>query len=155
MAIKENNLIVYQDLLDYVHNNIKRKCQNIDEFSPTVPNSLKNGYKWDISRQNVALPTGGSNNNYVYTNFSFYIRGEVKDSLLKVVPMSLVKLQLNNFLSSRGIATKPNEYVSFKSIMNFYNNVSAFLATKLVFVSNSYINESFIFYNNSIWLNIS
>jgi hypothetical protein len=148
MTIATNQVIVYQDLLDFVLTNLKAKCSNIDTFASNVPVSLRNGSSY------VLASTPGGKGTVTAT-------GTVNDSLLVTVPTATVEQQLNDFLIARGIKNKPDRVVAFKDIMNFYNNIASFLATKLMFVSNSFGSGTFIFYNSannsypSVNLNVS
>ena len=137
MAIAQNNEIRYQELIDFVLNLIKTKCSNVDNLAPELPDAFKNGVKFVIASQYFpASGRMGAHTNYAY--------GTVSDETLNVVPLSTVRSQLEEFLSSRGILTKSREIVSYKSIMNFYNNVSSFLATKLIMVTNSFNSGDYI-----------
>ena len=148
MTIATNQVIVYQDLLDFVLTNLKAKCSNIDTFASNVPVSLRNGSSYVLA----STPVG---------NGTVTATGTVNDSLLVTVPTATVEQQLNDFLIARGIKNKPDRVVAFKDIMNFYNNIASFLATKLMFVSNSFGSGTFIFYNSannsypSVNLNVS
>ena len=136
MTIATNQVIVYQDLLDFVLANLKAKCSNIDTFASNVPVSLRNGSSY------VLASTPGGNGTVTAT-------GTVNDGLLVTVSSATVEQQLNDFLVARGIKNKPDRVVAFKDIMNFYNNIASFLATKLMFVSNSFGSGTFIFYNSA------
>ena len=148
MTIATNQVIVYQDLLDFVLTNLKAKCSNIDTFASNVPVSLRNGSSYVLASTPVRKGTVTAT-------------GTVNDSLLVTVPTATVEQQLNDFLIARGIKNKPDRVVAFKDIMNFYNNIASFLATKLMFVSNSFGSGTFIFYNSannsypSVNLNVS
>jgi hypothetical protein len=144
MALVKDDLIVYQDLLDKTLDMIKSKCSNIDAFASGVPSTLKNGTTWTLASGTVGHNVNGST-----TNHTLSTTATVSDSLLVTVPASTVKSQLQSFLTSRGIATKPDDIVSFKGIMNYYANISAFLSAKLMFVANSFSSGTFVFYNSS------
>ena len=142
MAIATNNLIVYQDLVNYTLTQIKNKCSNIDAFASNIPASLRNGSTFQIASQ--FIPAQAHSGAHTMT-----ARGRVSDGVLSVVPSSTVYNEINSFLSSRGIKMNPNDIVNFKDIMNFYNNIAAFLSVKLLLVSNSFNSGTFVFYNNS------
>lgn len=143
MPIVKNDVIVYNDLLDKTLDMIKSRCSNIDAFASNVPLQYKNGSSWTISSATVS--------HYVqdrrYENHTLSTTGKVNDSLLVTVSSDTVKTQLQNFLTSRGVATKLNEIVSFKGIMNYYANIASFLSAKLMFVTNSFNSGTFVFYN--------
>ena len=158
MALQNNDKITYKDLTDYVLTLIKTKCSNIDAFASNVPSTLKNGGTWTIATKTSNKRNGGdgseANGNkpampITYASVTVTATGTVNDAVLSTVSNETVKSQLDSFLTSRGIATKSEEVVSFKGIMNFYNNISSFLATKLVYVTNSFNAGTFIFYNSS------
>ena len=144
MTIEKNNPILYQDLINSVLNLIKSSCCNIDSINASVPQSLRNGGKFTLKSQ--ACGTG-----------TLTATATVNDAKLVSVSSSTVSSQLDSFLSSRGIKSKPNEVMTFKGMMNFYNNISSFLATKLILVSNSFGSGSFVFYDytNSNFTSVS
>ena len=145
MPIITNNIITYQDLINKTLEMIKSKCSNIDSFASGVPSQLKNGTSWTISSATVSHYVKDRRNE----NHTLSTTATVSDSLLVTVPSTTVKSQLESFLTSRGILTKNNEIVSFKGIMNYYNNISSFLSAKLMFVANSFGSGTFVFYNSS------
>lgn len=124
------NLIKYGELKAKTLEMIKAKCCNIETWKDVSP-KLIDGATFDIARTSrcAAVAT-------------------VSDNVLKIVSDSTVTNDFNNFLTSRGIVYKNDEVISFKAMMNYFNNVSSFIATKLVTVSNSFGSGKYIFYNS-------
>ena len=141
MAIAKENIIVYQELLDYALNNISKRCANIGQFASNVPAQLKNGTTWTVGSYKTTSSGKRAAGN------TLKAVATVDDSLLNVVSEETVKQQLRDFMASRGIASKDKEIISFKSILNFYNNLAAFISAKLVYITNSYGSGTFVFYN--------
>lgn len=55
MAVQKGELIVYQDLIDFVLTNIKSHCSNIDTFASNVPVSLRNGSSYVLASTLVVM----------------------------------------------------------------------------------------------------
>lgn len=88
-------------------------CQNIDSFK-NVPASAKAGYK---KSYRVALAG---------------IDVRIKDAnAIAVVPYTTVTQQLDQFLASRGIASKGDSELSSGGLLNLWNQLSIFTATKV------------------------
>ena len=76
-----------------------------------------------------------------------------------------IKDDFNDFLSARGInitdKVKDNtegnksEIISMKGIMNFYANVSSFIASRLIYVVDSYGHGPVLFYNHNSGISYS
>lgn len=126
MTIEIGKKITYKDLTDKIYELIINKCDNIDKTIPI------NGQTYTISSTSKTKCTLTINDN-------------------KLVPVSasVVKTQLDSFLSSRGIKSKENEVITFKGMMNFYANISSFLSAKMVLVGSSFRGEKYIIYNAS------
>jgi len=145
MAIQKENLIVYSELLDYALNNISKRCSNIGQFASNVPMQLKNGSSWTVGSYKTTSSGKRAAGN------TLKAVATVNDSLLNVVSEETVRSQLLEFMASRGIASKEKEKISFKSILNFYNNLASFISAKLIYITNSYGSGSFVYYNpNSV-----
>lgn len=148
MTLATDNIITYSDLIDKTLELIKSRCQNIDAFASSVPSTLKNGASWTLSTATVSHRVSSSGKQSS-ANHTLTTTATVSDSTLVTVTSDTVKSQLNSFLTSRGIYQTPDEHVSFKGIVNFYNNVSSFMAAKIMFVTNSFGAGTFVFYNSS------
>lgn len=135
MTIKTGQKIVYKDLIDDVYNKILSTCCNIGSFKNGIPSSMKNGSTYIISSNTVGSST-------------YKVSATVNDDVMVVVQKETVKTQLDQFLADRGIKSKENEVITFKGMMNFYNNIASFFAAKLILVETSFGNDgAFLFYN--------
>ena len=158
MAITQNTTITYADLITNVKTLLQTKCNNVGDAFNNVSNNFKNGQSYTLKTQTVQKRNGGDGSGAVgakpaypitYKDVTLTTTATVSDSLLVRVEWSTVEQQLNDFLQSRGILNKTNSYISFKMLMNFYNNISAFLAARLVLVGNSFVTGTkYIFYNS-------
>lgn len=129
---------IYSELTTETLTKIKQICSNIDEYSDNVPEELKNGTKFYITDLKGLTTT-------------YKLYGTTVDGLTKVVPYSTVVSQFNNFLSSRNLTTKTgkSELQSLRSIMYWYNNISAFLAVRLKVTKDSFNHGPFVFYDST------
>lgn len=148
MALVTDNVITYSDLIDKTLELIKSKCSNIDAFGSSVPAALKNGTSWTLSSASVSHRVSSSGKQTTATH-TLTAKATVSDTTLAVVSSATVLSQLTSFLTSRGIYQTPDEHVTFKGIINFYNNISSFMSAKLMFVTNSFGAGTFVFYNNT------
>ena len=136
MAIKKQSLIEYSDMLNYVYDNIKSTCKNIDVIASDIDSKLKYGTVYNIGN---SVTVAG--NNYKAAGSQMIVNATVIDTMLNAaVPMSTVKNQLTAFLDSKGLSTKKEQIVNFRNMMYFYNNVAAFLATKIVYITSVFGN---------------
>ena len=145
MAIKTNDKITYQDLIDYTLKYIKDKCVNIDTLDSNISSQLKNGATFTLTSANLTKKSGTNTTKTV----SLKSTATVNDSLLVTVTSLKVETELKEFLTSRGILSKVDELVTFKGIINYYSNVSSFISTKLLSVTNSFDGGVSIFYNKN------
>lgn len=157
MAITKGDQITYSDLILDVYNKIISNCKNIDKFASDVPVYMKNS----TSKEDVYDFTIKS---AVLSNNTLSAMGKVKDLAMVVVPSSTVRQQLEEFLKNRGIFSKgtifstnengetvvttPGETITFKGMMNFYNNIASFLSKRLIVVGNSFNTKTCLFYNH-------
>ncbi len=148
MTIATNSIITYADLVAKALQLIKSRCHNIDAFNSSVPSTLKNGASWTISSASVSHRVSSSGKQSTATH-TLSTTGAVSDSTLVVVTSATVESQLNSFLTSRGIYQSPTEPVTFKGIVNFFNNLSSFMSAKIMFVTNSFGAGTFVFYNSA------
>lgn len=132
MAIQRESEIKYQDLLTYIYDNIKSLCYNVDTISSSIDSKLKYNTSWTVASSNGRT----------------LVAKVTDDFLTSPVSLDVVKTQLTEYLSARGLLGKDNQIVSFKNIMHFYNNIAAFLSTKLVFVMGTYnTTDAFLCYD--------
>lgn len=164
--IESGKQINYSKLVAEVVAFLKSVCYNIDGYKSGVPNNIRNGASFTIASQNFAetrTTDGGKDatHNIAISAHTSTVKAVVADAMTSTVQSTVVTNQINAFLSDRGINVgskepvyvdgKPTggEYVSLKSIMNFYANISSFIASRLVFVTNSFGNGPFLFYNGA------
>lgn len=133
--MSDNHVITYEELVNFVLNNIKSRCDNVYDETKEA-------------RLGLGFNNGDSYN--LCKNGSCRTTINVTDSVCKAVHFNVVKQQFTDFLISRGIYTKEgSSFTSVKGIMNFFNNVSSFMTTKLLLLSNETANnvvESRCFY---------
>jgi hypothetical protein len=156
MAITKGDQITYSDLILDVYNKIISNCKNIDHFDSDVPVYMRNSTTGDDVYDFTIKSAVLSKN-------TLSAMGKVKDSAMVVVPSSKVRQQLEEFLKNRGIASKgplfstnengevvttPGETITFKGMMNFYNNIASFLSKRLIVVGNSFNTTTCLFYNH-------
>ena len=114
MAIQTGDFIIYQDLISYVTALTASLCSNVNGFNSDVPNYIKNGITYNLATRGQVVA-----------------KATVSDSVCSVVSSSTIQSQLNSFLAARGMQTANDTVISFKHIMNFFNNIASFLAAKL------------------------
>ena len=143
MSLNTNSIITYADLLTYTLDTIKARCHNIDSWNASVPAQLKNGTSWTLSSANV------SHTVYDRTTATHTLSttATVSDAVCSLTTSSVVQQQLNDYLNTKGVYQNPNEPVTFKGMINFYNVVSSFMSAKIWLVTNSFGAGTFVFYN--------
>lgn len=130
MTVGSEYIITYKDLVDYAVNKIKASCHNIDAFSSIVPEQYKNGSV--ITKASKYWPRTSHPWGVQWrAEHTSTIKATTSDSALAVVPLATVTSQINEFMQSRGLLTKEDTVMSFKTIINFFNNLSAFMSVKL------------------------
>ena len=138
MAFEPNGQITYEEMLNNTIDTLKSKCCNIDTYASGLPNAYKDGQSYTVKTQTVRKRNGGDGSGAVgakpaqpitYRDVTLSTIATVSDSMLVVVPTSTVSSQITEFLTSRGIlpADEMNTIVTFKSMLNFYNNIASFL----------------------------
>lgn len=154
MTITQNNMITYEDLLTESIKKIQSVCSNIgDSYNDDVPALLRNGTsdlvikEFPITENSQGEVYKSACNGWVISNHTSNIKATVEDTMLNLVPISTIKRQLEEFLSSRGVKTQSNETITFKNMMAFYNNLASFLSSKLVYVTSLYTTSVCVFYN--------
>ena len=131
MTIGSNYIIKFQDLLDFATDKIKGIAKNIDNFASDVPAQYKNG-------QTVTLLSGSPHS----------LLAKTVDPSLVVVPLTTVQDDLKTFLTDRGLYARTDTVMSFKNTVNFFNNLSVFMAAKLWYIYSPHTgNRNIIFYN--------
>ena len=131
MTIGSNYIIKFQDLLDFATDKIKGIAKNIDKFASDVPAQYKNGQTFTL-----------------LSSTPHSLVAKVVDSSLVVVPLTTVQNELKTFLTDRGLYAKTDTVMSFKNIVNFFNNLSVFMTSKLWYIYSPHTgNRNIIFYN--------
>ena len=115
-------------------------CQNIDGWKSSVPTMYRNGQTKTYAQLSVAKTKVSHGKNTGRAAFTATLKGTVKDDMLVIVPSSTVRNQFNQFITSRGISGKPDEVMSVKAIMQFFNNVSSFIAARVFLVHSPFEN---------------
>lgn len=152
MTIKNNKKIVYQDLVESAIAQIKSVCENIDSFPKYVPNELKNGQEITIGTYYVPGQTwlNGKKSHHGWTikDHTSELKLRVEDDVLNIVSESTIRQQLDEFLIERGLKTQSDEIMTFKNMMDFYNNLASFIAARVVYVTSIYTPSVCVFYNS-------
>lgn len=130
------NKISMSELMSETLNKIQNICYNIEGTTKSFPGDLVNNAT--ITLYSKAAVSSGT----------VVVSSTISDSLLATVPLNTVKTQLTNFLSERGITTKVGAIATSKSILNFFNNVAAFLSTKILVIIGPAGGKAIV-YNNS------
>lgn len=124
--ISSDTVIKYSDLTDYIFSLI---ISNVDNISPNLP----------ISNETITTPINRFNKTVT-----------INDSYLVSVSENEIKTELNDFMKSRGLYSCSGYPVSYKFMLNFFNSVSSFLATKLVVIPNpNNLTKSYLYYVKS------
>lgn len=150
MTVGSNNIVTYSDLVNSAIVKIKALCHNIDSFSTHVPNQYKTGYTVVKARKYFPETKGGEHGGIKIwrTGHTSYIRAITNDAHLVVVSSATVENDINNFMTSRGMKAKSDTVMSFKAIINFFNNLSAFISIKTFYVySPVQGTQGIVFYN--------
>lgn len=130
MTVGSEYIITYKDLVDYAVNKIKASCHNIDAFHSSVPAQYKNGSV--VTKASKYWSRTAHDRGVQWrAEHTSTIKATTSDGTLAVVPSATVTSQLNEFMQSRGLLTKEDTVMSFKTIINFFNNLSAFMSVKL------------------------
>ena len=112
--------ITYKQLVQNTLNGILAAIQNKDSYSSSVPANYKSGWSYaDV----------WTNHTTTYATRS--------SSVIGVVSTATITNDFNQFLLDRGINSNDETLVTTKGILNFYNNVSAWVAARLTVVQGS------------------
>lgn len=112
--------ITYKQLVENTLNGILAAIQNKDSYSSSVPANYKSGWSYADT---------WTNHTTTYATRA--------SSVIGTVATSTIKTDFNNFLLERGINSSDETLVTTKGILNFYNNVSAWVAARLTVVQGS------------------
>ena len=145
MTIGPNYICKYEDLIEYAIEQLKSKCHNIDEYSIEVP-KLFTEKSLIIAQESISKVA--TRNNPLRNSFTAKIDVKTSDSLLQIVSSDTITNQINEFMSERGLFAKKDTVVSFKAMINFFQNLAVFMEAKLIEVYSPYDGtDGIIFYN--------
>lgn len=145
MTVGPNYICKYEDLIEYAIEQLKSKCHNIDEYSIEVPKLFTNK-SFIIAQESISRVA--SRDHALRDGFTAKINVKTSDSLLQVVSSDTIINQINEFMSERGLFAKKDTVVSFKAMVNFFQNLAVFMEAKLIEVYSPYEGTAgIIFYN--------
>lgn len=150
MAISAGNICTYGELVQDALNRICNIAQNIDSFR-NVPEEFQNGYSRIIHRHNfnTTVSWDGNGTEVKPVGTSASMKWTLNNHLCAVVPRATVEQQFNEFMTQRGIVQKSNTLMSFKGILNFYANLSAFCCGRLFSLTGQRNSAEVIFYDST------
>lgn len=149
MAISAGNICTYGQLVQDALNRICNIAQNIDSFR-NVPEEFQNGYsKTEYHSFTTSVSWDGKGTQVNPTSTSASMKWTLNNNFCVVVPRATVEQQFNEFMTQRGIAQKSNTLMSFKGILNFYANLSAFCCGRLFSLTGQRNSAEVIFYDAS------
>lgn len=131
--VSNNEGIIYGNIINQFLQWMIDTCQNIDSYK-NVPNEAMADYS---IQQKASVGNGGANISID------------NSSVIPVVPLSTVKNELNNFLSSRGMLNKDDYPITLKGALNLWNNLATFASTKVVVASGLYCPNPVIMYKST------
>ena len=144
MALRTDNTIQYLDLIKQVKTYIKENCVNIGSYKNGMSACFKPPFTKDIKATMTGKATQTAGYKYSYTTARSTELG------LGIVTETQIEEDINNFLASRGIASKAETPVTTKGILNFYNNIASFMSAKLILVTSELApGEQHIFYKTT------
>lgn len=140
----ENVSYRYKDLKNIFLQWIKNNCKNIDKLDPAVDDSMRKGYRLEeVSRR--AFSGSGRD---AKRGGSKLILTLLDDTAVEQVSKGTVEKEFNTFMASRNFNVKDNVLLDTNGVLNFWNNVSAFCTTKLIYVSSSLSLNTVLIYSN-------
>lgn len=105
--------MIYQTLITQYLNWLYSVCKNVDSMT-NVPATVKAGYVATHRREGAGVNIALNSSNAV-----------------QQVSSTQVNSELNSFLSSRGISSKLNANISSSGLLNIWNQLAIFTATKV------------------------
>ena len=129
----ENVSYRYKDLKDIFLQWIKNNCKNIDGLDPVVDDSMRQGYRLEQVSRRASSGSGQD----AKQGGSKLILTLIDGTAVKEISKKAVEREFNDFMTSRNFNVKDNVLLDTNGILNFWNNVSAFCTTKLIYVSSS------------------
>lgn len=129
--------ITFQDIINKYINWLVSTCQNIGSYANGVPDSAKVGYDFNYKTQTVNNTNSGGGINIKLTS----------QNGIPTVTLDTINSQLSSFLSSRGILAKQDQKLTSKSLINLWNQLAIFSATKVAIVVPWDSPNRYYFYN--------
>lgn len=125
--------ITYNEIIDLMKNWIKTNATNIASYS-SIPSQFKSGWS---SSANIS-----SNGPHYTSTYTVRISQYVSQ-----VSAATVDTDMNNFLTSIGIASKLSQNIPTSEFLNFINDIISFCATKLGFAISQFNSNRYLIYN--------
>lgn len=142
MAITPNEQIFWSDIKAACLSAIKSKCCNIDTFMA----GLDEAY---IYGNNVAY-TGYADATTTMPYHDVTVTFTNNDEICQLVTSEIVEEQLENYLSTTLGANYVSKVSTYRSILNLYDVIAAFISGRLLLVSHPFKNNAgYVFYNSS------
>jgi len=143
MALQTNYTCTYAELKEFALQQIRNKCKNIDTITESINvNSTitktipTNGNVGDgvahLSGFGNAYYGGARGGGRRQYTMSFYIKLNSDSFLTTPVPFSTVESEFNNYMRDRGMEDREDTVLSFKAMLNFFQNVASFMHVKVV-----------------------
>lgn len=132
----KNQKITIKELMDIFLNRVKLICNNISE-TYSIPQNYRNGNIFTLYKTPDVLTEWWNANRHWGVTSTVRVSGMkaqivVSDRRLNAIPLAQVEKEVSQFLESRGISTRTDTIATTKSMINFFNNVSAFFSMKTV-----------------------
>lgn len=140
MALVDNGIIVYQDLMDGIYTALKNYGKNIGAYAADVPDQLKASY---VYSQPITVENGNTPK-VVWTN----------SSAIGVVTEAVFQNQFNGFCTDWFLTNDANKDtpISVDGMMRFISALICFIDSKFAIVYSPLVTTTQVFYfpNNSI-----
>lgn len=161
MALQTNYTCTYAELRDFALQQIKAKCKNIDSITASISvnntitkNIPTNGSVGDgvahLSAFGNAYYGGARGGGRRAYDMSFYIKLNTDSFLTTPVPTSTVENEFDTYMNDRGMKDREDTVLSFKAMLNFFQNVASFMHVKIVqLYSPHQANNKTVFYYRS------
>lgn len=123
ISITSNTEVTYKEVIDFVLEKIYNSIINYESLDQVVVENQSG--KFLIENDKDDIPIYNQQTNLCY----------------KAVDKNRIKQQFQDFLTERGLASRSDEPVSLKGIMNLFNNIANFLTVRLKIVGSHTSNE--------------
>lgn len=142
MAITPNEQIFWSDIKAACLSAIKSKCCNIDTFMAGLDETY-------IYGNNVAY-TGYADATTTMPYHDVTVTFTNNDEICQLVTSETVEEQLENYLSTTLGADYVSKVSTYRSILNLYDVIAAFISGRVLLVSHPFKNNAgYVFYNSS------